>query len=172
MSGHIPDDADIIPEDCEPEIGPAILDDIPQLADLLSLLFTHEADFQPDRAKQTRGLRLIMETPSAGRIFVARAGKDIAGMLTLLFAISTAEGGPVVLLEDMIIRPAFRDKGLGSRLLAHAVDFARGHGFLRITLLTDRVNRDAVRFYRRHGFSLSNMVPMRLTLPLDEEERN
>ena len=33
-------------------IEPARLEDIPQLADLLGLLFTQEADFEPNRDKQ------------------------------------------------------------------------------------------------------------------------
>ena len=42
-------------------IEPATLEDLSQLADLLAELFTLEGDFTPDRAKQLRGLRLILE---------------------------------------------------------------------------------------------------------------
>jgi len=51
-------------------IEPATLDDLPELTELLRDLFLQEADFQPDREKQMRGLRLILEQPSRGRIFV------------------------------------------------------------------------------------------------------
>ena len=53
-------------------IEPATLDDLPELTELLRDLFLQEADFQPDREKQMRGLRLILEQPSRGRIFVLR----------------------------------------------------------------------------------------------------
>jgi hypothetical protein len=43
-------------------IEPATLEDIAQLTDLLTTLFTQEADFQPDRAKQEQGLRMIIES--------------------------------------------------------------------------------------------------------------
>src|SRR5438105_3761566 len=52
----------------EPHIEQATLEDLPQLADLLIDLFTQEADFVPNRAKQLRGLRLILEQPNRGRI--------------------------------------------------------------------------------------------------------
>jgi hypothetical protein len=43
-------------------IEPATLNDVPQMADLLHLLFTQEADFRPDREKQERGLRDRIES--------------------------------------------------------------------------------------------------------------
>ena len=138
--------------------------DIPQLADLLAILFAQEADFRPDREKQMRGLRLIVEAPERGRIFVARTDGKIVGMVSLLFTVSTAEGEPACWLEDMVVLPEQREKGIGSRLLRHAIDYAKAHGFVRITLLTDLTNKDAIRFYRRHGFCPSEMTPLRLHL--------
>lgn len=145
-------------------IDQATLKDISQLADLLMMLFMQEADFQPDRGKQERGLRMLLTSPHVGAIFVARDKSEIVGMVSLLFTISTAEGGPACLLEDMIIHPDRRSAGLGSRLLQHAISFARAQGFTRITLLTDRVNEGAIQFYRRHGFTLSEMTALRLSL--------
>jgi GNAT superfamily N-acetyltransferase len=143
-------------------IEAATLEDITQLTDLLTVLFTQEADFQPDRAKQERGLRMIIESPNTGIIFAAHDGEEVVGIVCLLFTISTAEGGPVCWLEDMIIRPDYRGSGLGSRLLQYAINFARSNGFIRITLLTDRINEGAIRFYGRHGFKPSGMQALRL----------
>jgi GNAT superfamily N-acetyltransferase len=142
----------------------ATIEDIPQLAELLKILFSQEADFQPDREKQIRGLRLIVEAPERGCIFLARVDCHVVGMVSLLFTVSTAEGAAACWLEDMIVRPEHRRNGLGSRLLQHAVNEAKAHGFARITLLTDRGNADAIRFYQRHGFQLSEMLPLRLHL--------
>jgi GNAT superfamily N-acetyltransferase len=154
-------------------IDPATTDDIPALAGLLAILFTQEADFRPDRAKQEQGLRLIVASPSLGRIFVARDGSEVVGVVSLLFTVSTAEGGPACWLEDMVVRPDRRGSGLGSRLLRHAIDHARANGFVRISLLTDRVNHGAIRFYQREGFHHSAMTALRLSLHRDggEHER-
>ena len=56
--------------DDAPVIEQATLEDLPQLVDLLHELFTFEGDFVPNRGKQMRGLRLILEQPNRGRIFV------------------------------------------------------------------------------------------------------
>jgi GNAT superfamily N-acetyltransferase len=145
-------------------IEPATLDDLPQLADLLYDLFSHEADFEPNREKQLRGLRLILEQPNRGRIFVLRAGSRIIGMINLLITISTAEGGFVLILEDLIVHSDHRGQGFGGRLLEHALDYARDKGFLRITLLTDKKESRPREFYEQHGFRQSGMVPMRYHL--------
>jgi len=142
-------------------IESATLDDLPELADLLFDLFSEEADFTPDREKQLRGLRLILEQPSRGRIFVLRGPQRIIGMINLLITISTAEGGFVLLLEDLVIHRDHRGQGYGTRLLEHAEEFAKSKNFVRITLLTDLPNEIVKRFYLRHGFVESGMIPMR-----------
>lgn len=143
-------------------IEPATMDDLPELAELLFDLFSQEEDFVPDRERQMRGLRLIVEQPSRGRIFVLRSSNRIIGMINLLITISTAEGGFVLLLEDLVVHKDHRGQGYGAQLLNHAIDFAKKKDFLRITLLTDRPNKRSMRFYEKHGFVESGMVPMRL----------
>ena len=145
----------------EIRIEPATVEDLPQLADLLHDLFSREADFKPDTVKQLRGLQLIMEQPNRGRIFVLRAHERIIGMINLLFTISTAEGGFVIILEDLVISHDHRSQGYGSQLLEHAQEFARQKDFLRLTLLTDRPDEMSKHFFHRHGFHESKMVPMR-----------
>lgn len=148
-------------------IEPATLDDLSELADLLFDLFSQEEDFTPDREKQLRGLRLLLEQPSRGRVFVLRNDHKIIGMINLLITISTAEGGFVMILEDLVVHRDHRGQGYGSRLLEYAFEFARQKKFLRITLLTDRPG-EARKFYLKHGFVESGMVPMRKYFTPDE----
>jgi GNAT superfamily N-acetyltransferase len=145
-------------------IEPATEADLDELSDLLGELFAQESDFRPNKDKQLRGLRLIFEQPNRGRVFVLRRQGTIVGMINLLFTISTAEGGFVILLEDLVIHKQFQGHGYGSKLLQHAIDFARQKNFLRITLLTDRPENVAQEFFRRHGFHESSMIPMRLLI--------
>jgi ribosomal protein S18 acetylase RimI-like enzyme len=146
------------------DISQAIVDDIPKLCGILALLFEQEAEFRPDPKLQAAGLRRIIESPETGRILVLRDGPEIIGMVNLLFTVSTALGGRVAILEDMVVISEFRERGAGSLLLSEAVAFAKSQGCLRITLLTDKDNESAQRFYKSHGFYESAMVPMRLLL--------
>lgn len=150
------------------EIAPASRQDIPELCGLLAALFSQEAEFTPDRDAQSRGLALIIDNPELGLILAAWQSGRIVGMVNLLYTVSTALGERVALLEDMVVAPDARGAGVGSRLLRQAVELARRNGCKRITLLTDRTNEPAQRFYRKHGFDFSAMVAMRL--PLDELE--
>ncbi len=139
-------------------------EDVPRLADLLGLLLAQEAEFAPDSEKQRRALRAIVSDASIGRIYVARDGADPVAMLSLLYTVSTAEGGKAAWLEDLVVRPDRRGQGIGRTLLEHVAAQARADGVLRITLLTDRDNERAHALYRSLGFEFSAMHPMRLKL--------
>jgi len=149
------------------EITKATKEDIPGLCELLGFLFAQEAEFQPDRSLQSAGLREIIDFPERGQILVLRKWGSPLGMINLLFTVSTALGGRVAILEDMVVHPDHRGNGAGSKLLEAAIYFAKSVGCRRLTLLTDQTNRSAQRFYKRHGFIISKMVPMRLSFEPD-----
>ena len=145
----------------EPRVEPATIEDLPALTELVMNLFTVSSDFTPDRMVQERGLQLILEQPNRGRIFVVRNDDQIFGMVNLLFTISTARGGFVILMEDVVIHPAHRSQGFGSMLVDYVVEFARNKQFKRITLLTDRISAESQEFFKKRGFEHSTMIPMR-----------
>ena len=145
-------------------VAEATLEDIPKLCDLLAILFTQETDFQPDRDKQSEGLRQIIGSPQTGCVLVLWDGATVIGMVNLLFTVSTALGGRAAILEDMVVHPDHRGSGAGSTLIRDAIELAKASNCLRITLLTDRINASAIRFYQHHGFMVSEMIPLRLLL--------
>lgn len=144
------------------EVGTASAADIPRLCRLLAQLFAQETEFEADEKRQARGLQLIID--GAGDIVVARKDDEIVGMVVLLYTVSTVLGSKVALLEDMVVDVEARGDGVGSKLIVRALEAARANGCRRITLLTDHDNDTAQRFYERHGFSRSMMVPYRLHL--------
>lgn len=146
------------------EFGTAVAAELPQLVELLGMLFAQEVELSPDPAKQRRALELILADPSRARIYVARAkGKAIA-MAALHFTTSTAEGGKVAGLEDCIVHPEHRRRGIGRALLGYVLEQARAEGALRVMLLTDGDNVHAQALYRRLGFAPSSMLAMRVRL--------
>jgi ribosomal protein S18 acetylase RimI-like enzyme len=146
------------------QIREATLADIPQLCDLLTLLFAQEADFTPNDERQATGLRLILEQPQVGRIYCATRDGSVVGMVSILYTVSTAEGGRAAWLEDLVVHPDWRSHQVGTRLLQTAIEKTRAAGCRQITLLTDADNNRAIEFYRRAGFARSAMIPFRLKL--------
>ena len=142
----------------------ATTSDIPTLCTLLDYLFSQEIEFKPNHETQSRGLEMILNNNNIGNIFVAKKNKTIVGMVILLYTVSTALGERVVLLEDMVVSPDERELGIGSMLLDHAVKYATEKGCKRITLLTDKMNIRAQKFYKQHKFNCSSMIPFRMII--------
>ncbi|MES2657653.1 MAG: GNAT family N-acetyltransferase [Verrucomicrobiota bacterium] len=157
----VPDSAKKKAGDDRPRVEPATIEDLPALTELVMNLFDVSGDFTPDRVLQERGLQLILEQPSRGRIFLVRNDDQIFGMVNLLFTISTARGGFVILMEDVVIHPDHRGQGYGTMLVDYVVEFAKKKQFKRITLLTDRISAESQEFFKKQGFEYSNMIPMR-----------
>ncbi len=146
------------------EVRKAIEIDMPRCTELLGILFSQEHEFTPDADAQSRALLMIIRQPELGQIFVIEMDGIIQGMVMLLFTVSTFLGKKVALLEDMVVAPAWRGKGIGKELIDYAVDFARREGFGRITLLTDSDNAAAQQFYLSRGFTKSEMAVFRKLL--------
>ena len=128
-------------------IRPARLEDLEQLIELLRLLFSIEEDFSVDTGKQRQGLLLMLKDDRC-RVLVAAAGDRVLGMCTGQLVISTAEGGPSVLVEDMAVCADHQGKGVGRALLAALTAWAKEQGATRMQLLADKNNQPALGYYR------------------------
>ena len=127
-------------------IRPAAEADLPELVELLRHLFELEQDFEPDASKQQAGLSLMLESPFA-ELFVAECGGRVAGFCGVQLQISTAMGSYAAQIEDLVLHPEFRRRGIGSRLLDAAGAWAKQRGARRLQLNCDDQNLPAMRFY-------------------------
>jgi len=143
-------------------IRPARPEDIPRMCDLLAKLFAIESDFTPDKVKQTHGLSALVADPS-GRTLVLVAVSDmiVIGMATVQTLISTAEGGRVGLIEDVIVEEKFRGAGIGSLLLKEIFARSRKMRLMRLQLLADRDNQPALDFYLSRGLTATRLICLR-----------
>lgn len=135
--------------------------DLDALVRLLAELFSLEADFVVDAARQRRGLGLLLRAPRDRLVLVADRGGTVVGMVTVQLVVSTAEGRPAGLVEDLVIAAAARRRGIGRRLLARARAWARRRGARRLQLLADVGNVSALRFYARLGWERTRLVCLR-----------
>lgn len=146
------------------EIDIASENDVIELVELLKILFREEKEFAPNSKLHQKGLKMILKNPDIGVIFVAKHKNKIIGMLNLLYSVSTALGQKVGIFEDMIIHPDYQNRGHGNKLLQFAIQYAEKKDLKRLTLLTDRDNHVAIKFYQKNGFYQSPMIPFRFML--------
>lgn len=136
--------------------------DLVSMAQLLSQLFSIEADFGIDYEKQLKGLQLLF-TDSNCDMIVAKAGEQIVGMVTMQRVISTAEGGYAGMIEDLIVDEKHRGMKIGTRLIRKMLHIAREKGYCRIQLAADKDNESGKIFYRQRGFRQTNLTVFHLT---------
>jgi GNAT superfamily N-acetyltransferase len=143
-------------------IRPARTEDLPGLCGLLDQLFLIESDFVPDAEKQARGLSLLINDPAGSSLVLAAVlGEQVIGMATVQTLVSTAEGGRVGLVEDVIVEPVFRGHGAGTRLLERIAAWGRENGITRLQLLADHENQPALDFYLSRGWTTTCLICMR-----------
>jgi GNAT superfamily N-acetyltransferase len=138
--------------------------DLDALSALLHVLFSLERDFSFEAVKARRGLRLLLERENA-LLLAAEADGETVGMCSVQTLISTAEGGPVGMVEDLVVAEGWRGHGIGRMLLTEAEDWAASRGLTRLQLLAERENHAALDFYDRLGWSATHLAVRRKLLP-------
>jgi ribosomal protein S18 acetylase RimI-like enzyme len=144
-------------------IRPARIGDVEPLTRLLQELFTIETDFTPDTARQRAGLKRLMKEAGAVILTAASCG-EVVGMCTVQTVISTAEGGPAGIVEDLIVARKARRQGTGQALLEAAERWAEGRGLTRLQLLAEFDNEAALRFYFKTGWQKTGLIGLRKML--------
>jgi GNAT superfamily N-acetyltransferase len=141
-------------------IRPARLADLESLVELLQMLFKLEQDFEGNPSRQQQGLRMMLDNPN-GCVMVAQGDGQVIGMCSGQLLISTAEGGPALLVEDVVVREPWRGRGVG-RLLMEAISaWAKDKKVNRLQLLADRNNTPALEFYRCLGWQGTELICLR-----------
>jgi GNAT superfamily N-acetyltransferase len=142
----------------------ATMGDIDAMSRMVGGLFSMEPDFAADPAKQRRGLEAVLRSGEAAA-FVAATDSGIAvGMVTVQLVISTAEGGPSGLLEDLFVEEQYRRRGVAAALVGAVEAWCSERGATRVQLLADRDNDRALRFYDAAGYLPTRMVARRRML--------
>ena len=117
---------------------------IAPIADMLAQLTAREYPFGEQE------LRAIIED-SASQLFIMRDNEHIMGMLTL--GHYTSPTGRKVWVEDVVVSADYRGKGLGRRLINHAIEYCRENLSPCTLMLTSNPARVAANeLYRTSGF--------------------
>ncbi|WEH13282.1 GNAT family N-acetyltransferase [Streptomyces sp. VNUA24] len=87
--------------------------------------------------------------------WIAEVDGERAGCVFLV----AADQPGVAKLRVLLVTPAARGLGLGTRLVERSLAFARGAGYRRVTLWTTDQQVSARRIYEHFGFTLTDEAP-------------
>jgi len=108
-------------------------------------IVTEHVNLMLDRCNQCRG-----------KIFIAESCGEVAGYTTVIPKVSSDElddgGTEYGLISDLVILPAFRERGFGRRLLDVAETYARAHGAKCLRIGVMAMNQAARSLYESSGF--------------------
>ncbi|TAM81502.1 MAG: GNAT family N-acetyltransferase [Acidobacteria bacterium] len=132
-------------------IRPAETKDIPLIIQFISELAEYEKE--PDQAVATEQdiRRDGFSANPKFRVVIAEWSGDPAGFALFYYNYSTWMGRPGLYLEDLFVRPKFRDKGIGKALLVHLAKIAVVEGCGRFEWQVLNWNIPALEFYRALG---------------------
>ena len=123
---------------------PSIVQFIEELAEYEKLRDTCRAD--PARLREH-----LFGDRSYAEVLMAEHDGQPAGFALFFHTYSTFLCAPSLYLEDLFVRPAFRGRGIGEKLLGHLASLAIERGCRRMEWAVLDWNQPAIDFYLRVG---------------------
>jgi GNAT superfamily N-acetyltransferase len=105
----------------------------------------------PPTSVLERRYRCLMADPAAFVMFAGDPAEPSGYALVTLRPTVYCEG-PLAVLDELYVRPAMRDRGIGTDLLLRVIAEVRARGGGEMHINVDEVDIDTRRFYERHGF--------------------
>ncbi|GAA0292101.1 GNAT superfamily N-acetyltransferase [Gracilibacillus halotolerans] len=111
---------------------------------------------QPLPNSYKKAFHAISSDPN-NELIVACNGDEVIGVQQITFTpYITYQGGWRATIEGVRTSSSIRGKGIGTELIQWAIQRARERGCHLIQLTTDKARDDALRFYKRLGFSATH----------------
>jgi GNAT superfamily N-acetyltransferase len=91
-------------------------------------------------------------------------GEHMVGMASLCQSHALYTLGTFGIVQEFYVQPDYRSRGIGKRLLARALQFAREQGWQRLELCTPPLPdfQATLEFYQREGFEVTGGRKMKL----------
>jgi GNAT superfamily N-acetyltransferase len=140
-------------------IREATIADLPEIIRMLAddeLGAKREVFTEPLLDCYRNALAEIQRDPN-NELLVAELDRRVIGTFQLTFITGIShQGGKIAQIEAVRIASDLRGKGFGAKMIEWAVARSRQKGCYRMQLTTNKIRKDAHRFYRRLGFSASH----------------
>ena len=83
-----------------------------------------------------------------GKIFFAESAGNIIGTVALM----PTKNKLVFELTKMAVKPDYRNKGIGKKLLKKCIDYSKSNSYSSIILYSNKKLNNAIHLYRKFGF--------------------
>ena len=120
------------------------IEDMEQVAELHKLIIPFELNIED--AKRT--YRAMMASDDY-YLLVAKENEKVIGTVTGIFCRTLAT--PFFVIEDMVVRPECRGKGVGTKLMEELERLSRAHGCAYAILVSSGHRKEAHKFYEKLG---------------------
>lgn len=118
----------------------------------ISVLHEHFWGARSDVGAMAKSLKALSQDPDHV-ILAARVDGECVGTATGVVCHGLYGGyDSYMVVEDMVVDPEHRRRGVASALLASLENAARDRGCNQVILLTESVRSDAVALYQANGF--------------------
>jgi GNAT superfamily N-acetyltransferase len=128
----------------EVEIRPAVAADA---GTLFHLLTQFALSYSPERSAFDRHLPLLL-AGDAAELLIAECDGAVAGYALAFRLLTLYANGPIMELQELMVDPALRRRGIGRKLVEAVIERAWASGCAEVTVPTRR----AVGYYRKLGF--------------------
>ena len=88
-----------------------------------------------------------------GKIFFAESAGNIIGTVALM----PTKNKLVFELTKMAVKPEYRNKGIGKKLLRKCIDYCKSNNYSSIILYSNKKLNNAIHLYRTFGFKEKKM---------------
>jgi len=132
-------------------INPIQFEEVPALLELVRELARFER-LEHEVQATVESLREWLFGPGAvAGALLARCNGELAGYALYFFTFSSFIGRPGLWLEDLYVRPAFRQRGIGGALIRAVARIGAERNCGRFEWIALNWNKNALEFYRKLG---------------------
>jgi diamine N-acetyltransferase len=126
-------------------------DDIPATLSLMRQ-FNAIDKYPFDERERTENLKLLLNNPSYGKLWIIRQGDAVAGYTFLGFGFSFEFKGRDAFVDELFILPEFQGQGIGKKAIDFIIEEAKKDGVKALHLEAETHNERALQLYRNKGF--------------------
>jgi GNAT superfamily N-acetyltransferase len=126
-------------------------DDIPVILNMIRELAEYEKLLNKVVATEDSLNDAIFGADQIVEVWLAEIADEVVGHVFFFRNFSTFLAKPGLYIEDIYVKPQFRNKGFGKKLLLKVVEIAKEKNYGRVEWSVLDWNKSAIRFYEKLG---------------------